>query len=448
MRNNELVVWSAKSSVVIPKGINRVENIVDYGRQLNRKDQTQIVSGFENEHFEMVSTYVWSKAINALKSQLAKMGASFIAEMLDRPDITEESNIQYVLTDYEAINLAEELGIISGTGAFRLKQAMENINHFTNPYLDDDNENEMTREEALVVLRACIQGVLGYENIDVAIDFKKFRLALEEQILSENNDYVQKLIGSPYFYYRTTLRILLAIVKSSVGAQLETGLANSNVIIPLIWPGLKQPEKWQVGRIYAELFSDGKTTAVSGLKKLLLKVKGFDFVPEDLRSKAFLKIANEILTAHEGMNNFYNEPAKIMTLDKMGSTIPTPAFARCMTAVLSVKLGNTWGISWDAQKYANNILDNVTKDRWIYYFKECLPVDERILSKLTISSALERWIDLVKRIKELHQGFDEVTNMISDKSLKNLIQASLNDNRIKVSTQAMNIIEQLGYNKS
>jgi hypothetical protein len=302
----------------------------------------------------------------------------------------------------------------------------------------------MTQDEAVGVVRACIQGVLGYQNIDVAIDFKKFRVALEEQTLAENDEYVQKLLGSPYFYYRTTLRILLTLIKSCIGAQLEYSLANANVIIPLIWIGLKQPEKWQVGRVYAELFSDGKTMAVSGLKKLLLKVKGFDFVPEDLRSKAFLKIANEILAAHEGTNNFYNEPAKIMTLDKMGNTIPMPAFARCMTAVLSIKLGNRWGNSWDAQKYANSILDNVTQDRWSYYFTECLPVDERILDKLSTNEyPLERWIQLIGRINNLFPNFEEITQTVNDKSLKGLIMATLNNSPTKVIAHAKTLLEKL-----
>jgi hypothetical protein len=39
-----------------------------------------------------------------------------------------------------------------------------------------------------------------------------------------------------------------------------------------------------------------------------LKVKGFDFVPGDLRSSAFIEAANEIPEAHGGLNNFYNEP--------------------------------------------------------------------------------------------------------------------------------------------
>lgn len=49
------------------------------------------------------------------------------------------------------------------------------------------------------------------------------------------------------------------------------------------------------------------------------------------------------------MNNFYNEPIHMNTLSKMGSVIPIPAFSICMTAILSVKLGNAYGVSNAAQ---------------------------------------------------------------------------------------------------
>src|SRR5260370_35995540 len=94
-------------------------------RQLTTRDKNQIVSAFENHHYEMVSSFVWNKALSSLKAQLGKLGAAFISEMLDRPDIDISSSIDQALTDYEALRLAQELGVITGTGALRLRQRSE-----------------------------------------------------------------------------------------------------------------------------------------------------------------------------------------------------------------------------------------------------------------------------------------------------------------------------------
>lgn len=440
MSNNELVIWQNNTLPVLPKKVKKIEDMVTYGIQLQLKDKKQIISAFHNEAYEMVSTYTWTKAITSLKNQLSMMGISFIAEMLDRPDINEHSNLQQAISDFEAIRLAEELGVISGTSAFRLKQAMETVIHFNQTDLEEDDENEMTEDEAKTIVRSCIQGILGYNKIEAAIDFKNFRIELEDSTLDENNPYILKLIQSPYFFHRTVIRILLSIVKTSSGAQLENALINSNTIIPLIWESLKHPEKWQIGRTYSELFTDGQTKAASGIKKVLLKVKGFDFVPEDLRSSSFIKIANEVLTAHYGMNNFYNEPKPISTLYSMGSVIPIPAFPICMTATLCIRLGNFYGISNAAQGPATEILKNTKEDRWIYFFKECVQTNDKLLYKLTQSNPLERWINLFSE-----KLIDKIIPEIQEKDVINLLRFTKEKNRAVVSKIASQMYQKIGY---
>lgn len=440
MSNTELVLWQNTAVPSIPKEISKIEDLVTYGVQLQLKDKKQIISAFNNNAYEMVSTYTWTKAITSLKNQLSKMGVSFIAEMLDRPDINEHTDIQQAISEFEAIRLAEEFGVISGTAAFRLKKAMETVTHFNQPELDEDEENEMTQDEARTIVRTCIQGILGYNKIEAAIDFKIFRVELEEQTLNEDNPYILKLVQSPYFFHRTVIRILLSIVKTSNGAQLENSLANSNLIIPMIWGNLQHPEKWQIGRTYSELFINGQTIAASGLKRVLLKVKGFDFVPEDLRSSSFIKAANDILAAHEGMNNFYNEPKPVSTLYNMGSVIPTPAFPICITAILCVKLGNNYGVSIAAQGIVNEILKNVSRDRWIYFFKECLQYNDRILYKLMDFKTLDRWLGLFPE-----SLIDVALLEIQEKDLINLLKYTKDNDRTRLMRLANQMYRKIGY---
>lgn len=417
MENNLPVLFQNNDAPDLPKKIRDVETLVQYGLLLSTKDQKQIVSTFNNEHYEMVSSFVWTKAINTLRNHLSKMGISFIAEMLDRPDLNENTNLQQAVSEYEAIQLAEQLGIINGTVAFRLRKASETVAHFNSIELDDADQDEMTEEECKAIIRACIEGILGYNKIEAALDFKNFRSDLEESTLPSDSAYIIKIAQSPYFFHKTTIRIILSLLKSTTSAQLENIIANANLLIPSLWNTLKQPEKWQIGRCYAELSVDGKTKAATGLKQVLLKVKGFDFVPEDLRSTSFIKIGNEILAAHQSRDNYYNEPAPINTLYKMGSVIPMPAFSICITAVLCVKLGNHWGVSNAAQDSARRILNSITTERWIYFFNECLINNEIMLDKLSSDRTLSRWMDLFS-----DELLDEVAEAASDRSVVNILR--------------------------
>jgi hypothetical protein len=179
---------------------------------------------------------------------------------------------------------------------------------------------------------------------------------------------------------------------------------------------------------------------VNGLKQVLLKVKGFDYVPEDLRSTSFMKAATEIIKAHEGVNNYYYEPQPTRMLRDMGSVIPMPAFSVCISAVLAVKLGNLYGVSWEAQNPADTILSRLKKDGWVYYFEECLPTDDRILHKLTQIGPINRWVDLIKSNQEL----EEVITLVKNPAIKQLLRASESGRSMKIETLAKEIMAASG----
>lgn len=100
------------------------------------------------------------------------------------------------------------------------------------------------------------------------------------------------------------------------------------------------------------------------------------------------------------MNNFYNEPAAIQALSRLGTTIPWPAFPICMSAVLAVKLGNGYGVSNLAIPIANDLLGRLTKNQWDYYLNECLPGDELVLQKLSwYERPQANWLSMVKEFQ-------------------------------------------------
>ena len=216
-------------------------------------------------------------------------------------------------------------------------------------------------------------------------------------------------------------------------AEREIILNNMISIFVEIWSALSSEEKWVIGRSYAQCLSDGDNKLLIALKSVLLKVKGFDYVPENLRSNTYIIAAKDLLSAHQGMNNFYNEPSKAKYLAQMGNSIPAPAFGNCMTAVLACKLGNSYGISWDAQTYLDEILQTVSKDRWSYYLSSVLPYDRVILYKLCVDIIVDRWIELVEKysLAEIDiEGQKELKDLMSFSNPKQKIQLKRVVNRI------------------
>ena len=395
---SEITLSNQQGSLVIPPTAKTPQAIAECARQLTKREVKQIVEAFDVGNYEMGALFLWQKTMTGLKKQFEALGMEFVGELLERNDITVDSAPTQVLTDYDAVRLAQELGMFSPIQAMRIRNVLHMVAHFSEPPAEeeDDEGRQMTLVDALQCLSTCIESVLGRERLEGGMEFAKLRRELEEKTFSVDDQEVQHLLESPYFFRRTTLRVLLALAKTVQGAQLEHVLANTNVIVPSFWPGLRKPDRWLVGRAYADVHAEGRKTAATGLRKALLKVQGFDYVPEDLRSRTFLNAAAELQNVHFSSNNFYNEPAAIRALASLGTGLPAPALAQCLTAILCVYLGNHYGISRAAQPTAQAMLSNLGELRWKYYLDECLSGDEILLEKLMDANIAERWNILVR----------------------------------------------------
>jgi hypothetical protein len=415
-----LTVWTPTDVVTIPSTADSPETIVQYGSAtLSRRDMNSIVAGFQAQGYEMVSTFVWTKAAATLKKQVATLGMEFVGEMLGRPDIDDDSDPTTAVADHEVIGLAEDLGMITTTQALRLKQSLQLVTHFASKEPEPDDEEAMQKEEAISLLRTCITSILGKARFEAAIKFAEFRKRLSDIDLQPKDPDVLAIRNSPYFFVRTTLSVLLSMVKTAKGAALEHAVGNTMVIVPAVWDRFRETERWQIGQAYAEVNASGNRLASAGLNKALLEVHGFDFVPETLRSNTFTDAAARVLSAHFAFNNFYNEADPMGTLANLGTAIPMPAFAKCMEATLAVRLGNRWGRTVAAQDAARRVLEGLRQTQWEYYVNECLPRDRTVLDKLASEAKpVENWCKLISH-------YIKTSNLAKEKNLKELMEVSL-----------------------
>ena len=414
---NALTVWSEPTGTIVPKSETAPPAIVVAAQALTIRDQRQIVTAFDSEAYEMVAGFVLNKALSQLKKQLSSLGMEFVGEMLGRQDLDEDSIPTVSISNFESIRLAQELGIINSTDAKRLSQHTELLAHFDNLDQDSAEVEEMTRDEAVGFLRTCVNSILGRKDNVAPTEFVKFRSALESKTFKAADADVSSLAAAPYFFKKTTLSILLAGTKMRSGAQYEHILGNIVVIVPILWPHLRKSEKWAVGQSYAEAVNVGDSSAVTALRKALMAVQGFDFVPETLRSQTFSSAASAILNVHAAANNYYNEPSAVAALVKLGSTIPWPAFPICMSAIFAVYLGNRYGNTWGAEADIDHLLKRLSANQWQYYLNECLPNDQLVLQKLAYyDKPIDRWV-------LLDDGFDFSKFELKNKDAVKMIAA-------------------------
>ena len=437
-----ITLWQPQDSTTLPVGADTPVLITKHAAQLTAKDRHQIVSAFAATHYEMGLNFLWLRTVTVLKRVLATVGLGLLGEMLGRVGVDEDDDVEDLLTTRDTIRLAEELGVVTTTEALRLRHTHELVTHFNQLAVDEEAPEEIDPTEAIASLKACVGAVLSKPKIEVATKFVAFREALESETLASNEDKLKTLTSSPYFFLKLTIGILMNSIKEATGGKLEHSLANLNVLLPMLWPKLRDVEKWHVGRTYAEVYSEGKRTSTSGLKQALVKVRGFDFVPENLRSDVFIKTAEGILRAHDGMNNFFTEASPTRSLAQLGTSIPIPALPVCMVALLAVYLGNGYGHSWEAAPVSEKMLSELSKDRWRYYLSEVLPSDARTLTKVAGSAPpRRRWMDVVERYAL--DGLD-----VKDGRVARLVEMSAKRKDEGVETAAQRLLVGYYYGKA
>ena len=115
--SNQVVIWKEPTGTLVPKTANDAGSIAQVARSLSPRDQKQIVTAFQSESYEMMAGFVLNKALSQLKRSLSSLGMSFIGEMLGRADLNEDSVPTVSISNFEAVTLARELGLINSTDA-------------------------------------------------------------------------------------------------------------------------------------------------------------------------------------------------------------------------------------------------------------------------------------------------------------------------------------------
>lgn len=391
-------LWQTNTGVSLPKKAN-LDVLLSYNNQLRNNELKAISVNYNAEIFEIAAEAIWNRAILVLRNRVLGFGTQFVSEMVG------VDNLDYIndLPAFETINLAMELGFIDSTGKMRLSHANELVQHYQERGIDE----EMPEAECELVIRACMQYILSYEDSEIRIEYIDFREELKTEAFSEAR--IAMLKESPYFYKKTTVRTLINLLSSTNGAEFETVEANFISIVKEIWNSLISDDKYYIGTAFSKSKNDGNDKLVSAYGQALVQVKGFDYVPENLRSLTFIRAAKQIKKVHSEINNFYNEPAPVRMLNKMGTKIPKPAIKECVGSVLIVLMGNAYGRSFEAVEPAYEILNKLSPADWRYYINNCLVNDEDILYELSMGdSRTANWCSVVEKYKLSELEYENV----------------------------------------
>ena len=397
MKQDKLL-WKVDYKNIVPSYMTNVEQIIPYSNPSNLtvRQQQNIIKAYENQAYDMAVEYVWKKAITNLREHILELGEEFVGELIQRPDVGAKIGLESVLTDYNVIQIAEQLGMISHAGALDLRQSFEVIQfYFSSEAVKEEAEFEALRVASII--KSCVVNILSQPNMEIAVDFTNFRSRLFDENIPAKDPQLLQLISSSLFIIRTVITILASSIRTKDGAILEHSLNNFKVILPLVWGKISSDDKWRVGALYKDVMSDGDMGSAVLIKSALAQVAGFDYVPESLRSNTFIEVAQKLIDVHYEFDNYYKEPRVIKELASLGTIFPKPAMPRCIKALLLVYMGNLYGRSTGAVPIAEEQLSRLSQDDWMDFLENVLPYDDQLIGALcSAGRQREHFIELLK----------------------------------------------------
>lgn len=425
--NNPIVLPSAS-----PAETKSMKDIVGLSSVsiLSPVQKHNIEQALKSEAFDMASEYVWKRTMSKLKEILSEFGIEFLADMLERSDIKPYDTMDSILSDYTIIKLSEQLGMIPENAAIHLRHSSELLQYYFSSNAQY-HEDQLQAVDALNIINSCIKYVLNVPDIRIDFEFSTLSKNVVEIDMKVDDEEIQKLARSSIFFIRTILTLLIKSVKKGKGVELDHAVNNFSMLIPLLWDRLTKDDKWKVGEAYRDVVTDGNDKAAKGVKAALTKVKGFDYVPESLRSNTFREVAQLLIETHYAFNNYYNEPRAVKELAKLGSVIPDPAFAICIKAYLLVYTGNYYGISNDAAPKAEEELLKISAENWKLFFEEILPNDYDLLSNFADARPMKRMQSLICNIPIRDMGNASREASFLYNSCKHGLTKNISDFRMK-----------------
>ena len=400
------------SGLTMPLNTNVVE-LVDYGIAMPEPIRQKIVYYYQHGDYVTAANTIWVRAINILRKRILSLGEEFVADMVDTDDLEYVCN----LPSYRTIILAYDLGFIDKSGTRKLQMANEYYNYYNND--ESDEYEEMPQDEANIIIKNSIGYILYNNENAFGLQFNDFREKLKTGRVTELYEDDKVMFATcPYFYLKTSVRSLLKLFGETEGIEYENVVTNMNIMFPIIWERLKTEERRALADAYTDYTNNSDYMRVDVLNSIMLQVHGFDYVKENIRSRTYIQVARKLRDVHFEINNFHKEPTVIMNLEDLGTVIPKPALKDCITSVLFVKLGNSYGISWAAEEIADRIMERLTNDEWGIYLEKYMIEEEVLLDLINDCMPMrKRWKELVRKfeLKNLNVTQPRIKKLLSIK---------------------------------
>ena len=352
--------------------------------------------------FDAALNYLWNETVRNLRDKVAKFDLAYFFDSVvndskRRSKLKNESDLEKI-DDWELIRGCHITGIITDNG-FRHLDYVRNMRNYASAA--HPNQNEITGLQIVGWLETCVIEVLAKEPAGPVIEVRRLLNSIrKEQISADNVPPITEGLSS------LPEDLAHSLLRSVVGMYTDAGMDsrvkdNIRLLAQSIWDVVSYEARQEVGIKHATLLANGEVAKANLAREFIEFVDGQGFLTDTTLSAEMSIALDNLMTAHNGMNNFYTEAPLASSLHNLvpdSGDIPTTVLKKYVKTVTMCRIGNGYGVSWAAQGHYDDLLGQFSDKHIIHFIR--LVQDSDVASRLQFRTCARSYQLLAARLKE------------------------------------------------
>jgi hypothetical protein len=360
---------TSKVLVPVPERLRVFGNVehvlgrLDAARKADSAYISKFLAAAASGLFDAALNYLWDETIYELRRRVANYDLPYFFDIAvkdpDRRKKLKDADDLPRVEDSELIKGANELGLVSDLGFKHLDfiRFMRNWASAAHP-----NQNEITGLQLIAWLETCITEVINLPQSTVVGEIKKILTNVKANVLSNT-----EASSIALFFANLDRERVNALASGFFGIYVDptsTSQVRQNIhlLAPRLWPQVDEHTRGQFGIRYAQYAASADQDRKALARQFLEKVDGLAYIPDDLRAAEIDTALQDLLTAHRGFNNFYNEPPfarRLAALMKPPAKLPHVVAEDYVLGLVEAFLTNGNGVAWAADPIYSTLLSQL-----------------------------------------------------------------------------------------
>lgn len=316
--------------------------------------------------FDAALNYLWDETIGELRKRIVAYDLNYFFDQAvtdpdKRKDLREPADLTKI-TDDELIRAAAKIGFISPVGQQQLDLVRYMRNHASAAH---PNQHEIGPYQLLAFMETCIREVILLPESPTMV--ATGRLLYNVKNTTVTAEAAAELAGVFNGLRPDQVELLANGLFGIYTATDSSTVTRDNVrlLAPQLWPQVPESVRSNFGVRQARFKASLDQNQADLAREFLSAVDGLSYLSEDIRLGEIDTLIDELRRAHDGMDNFYNEPPVATRLAQIVGTqsIPLGVETKYVEALATIFLGRSSGVSWRADAIYENLLTEFTPDQ-------------------------------------------------------------------------------------